>query len=637
MLQPTPMPYGEWKSPITSEMVAGGAVRLGEVTLDGADIYWIESRPSEKGRSVLVSENNKDMTPAPLNVRSKVHEYGGGSCTIKKCEIYFSNYKDQGIYRIKKGKQATLFYQNEGMRYADFVLNDTHLFCVREDHNGREVINSLVSIDLTSKEEHVIASGHDFYATPKLHPNGKELAFLTWDHPRMPWDGSELWTSKIKENGTLLQIKKIAGGISESIYQPEYAPDGTLHFISDVTGFWNLYRKIDDHIEALYLMEAEFGLPQWIFGRSRYGFISKERGYDIACIYTVKGIDFLAILDVETRELNSLNLPFIYFDDLHIHPNFFVFKAASPIMSNSVVKLDLQTGNYEVLKETFPLPCGKGYISKPELIEYTTENKLTAFAFYYPPTNQDFCKKGGDLPPLIVKSHGGPSGHTNASLSLEVQFWTSRGFALLDVNYGGSTGYGRKYRERLRGTWGITDVDDCANGALYLANKGLADPMRLAIRGGSAGGYTTLAALTFRDVFKAGASYYGVSELESMASDTHKFESRYLDGLIGPYPEKKELYEKRSPLNFLNQLTSPVIFFQGGEDRVVPKDQAEKMVTALREKKIPVSYLFFEEEGHGFRAGKNIKAALEAEYYFYSKIFHFTPTDQLPNIPIDNL
>ncbi len=637
MLQPTPMPYGEWKSPITSEMVAEGAIRLGQVLLDGDDIYWIESRPSEKGRSVLVNSKDNNITPAPLNLRTKVHEYGGAACAIKQKQIYFSNFKDQGIYRMKKGQEATLFYHNEGMRYADFVLSDAYLFCVREDHSGKEVINSLVAIDLKTKKERVIASGHDFYASPKLHPNGNELAFLSWDHPQMPWDGCELWTAKIKEDGTLGMTKKIAGGTSESIYQPEYAPDGLLYFISDKTGFWNLYRKIDDHIEALYLMEAEFGLPQWIFGRSRYGFIPKDRGYDIACIYTVKGIDFLAILDPDTRAFNTLDLPFISFDDLRVHPNFLVFKGASPIHSTSVIKLDLKTGEYEILKEGFPLPCDKGYISKPELIEYGTENKLTAFAFYYPPTNRDFCGKEGDLPPLIVKSHGGPSGNTTASLSMEVQFWTSRGFALLDVNYGGSTGYGRKYRERLKDTWGITDVDDCANGALFLANKGLADPTRLAIRGGSAGGYTTLAALTFRDVFKAGASYYGVSELESMANDTHKFESRYLDGLIGPYPEKKEIYEERSPLNFLNQLTSPVIFFQGGEDKVVPKDQAEKMVAALKEKDIPVSYLFFEEEGHGFRAGKNIKAALEAEYYFYSKIFHFSPADKLTKIPIDNL
>ncbi len=480
----------------------------------------------------------------------------------------------------------------------------------------------------------VLVSGNNFYANPRLSPDGARLAWLTWNHPNMPWDGCELWAADVLADGTLDRAQLVAGGLDESIFQPEWSPDGVLHFVSDRTGWWNLYRWRAGSIEQLTDLPAEFGVPQWVFGMSTYAFASAER---IICAYTQDGVWHLASLDTRTKALTPFDLPYTEVSNVCVGAGCAVFTAASPSQSAAIVRLDLGTGQVTVLRRSSDVAVDAGYLSTPQSIEFPTEGGLTAHGIYYPPTNRDFVAPAGERPPLLVLSHGGPTGATSTSLSLGMQYWTSRGFAVLDVNYGGSTGYGRAYRQRLDDAWGIVDVDDCVNGARYLVAQGLADERRLAIRGGSAGGYTTLAALTFRDVFRAGASHFGVSDLEALATDTHKFESRYLDRLVGPYPARRDLYIARSPIHFTDRLSTPIILLQGLEDKVVPPSQAEKMFAAVKAKGLPVAYVPFEGEQHGFRKAENIKRAMEAELYFYSRIFGFDLADPVEPVQIENL
>jgi len=450
----------------------------------------------------------------------------------------------------------------------------------------------------------------------------------------MPWDGTELWVAEMKADGSPTGAERVAGGIDESIFQPEWSPDGILHFVSDRTGWWNLYRRRDSRIEPLCEMEAEFGMPQWVFGMSTYAFESADR---IICTHTEHGTWRLASLDTATGTLDRIEIAYTSIGSLRVAHGRAVFLGGSPTEPESVVQLDLATREIEVLRRSSEVTIDPGYLSTPSAIEFPTEHGLTAHACFYAPGNKDCVVPSGELPPLLVLSHGGPTSATSTALTPTVQYWTSRGIAVLDVNYGGSTGYGRAYRQRLNGQWGVVDVDDCANGARYLAERGEVDGNRLAIRGGSAGGYTTLCALTFRDIFKAGASYFGVSDLEALTKETHKFESRYLDGLIGPYPDRRDLYEKRSPIHFVERLACPVIFFQGLEDKVVPPNQAEIMFEALGAKGVPVAYVPFEGEQHGFRRAENIKRALDAELYFYSKIFGFELAEPMEPVRIENL
>jgi dienelactone hydrolase len=629
-------PHGSWKSPITSSMIVDEAIKLGDIVIDEGVLYWNEIRPMEQGRSVIMKWKEgkvEDVLPQPYNARSRVHEYGGASFTINSGTIYFSNFKDQHFYSLSPAGEVSDLSQTDGKRYANPIVDPERdfLYAVQEEHRSEhDVINTLVKIDPKEKKIDVIHEGWDFYGMPTLHPKGTHLAFITWNHPNMPWDGSTLWVGELCPDGSLINLKEVAGGISESIFQPQWSNDGTLYFVSDRTGFWNLYREGEKEIEPCYPMEAEFGQPLWVFGMSRFGFLPNGK---IACIYTVKGTDALGILDPDAKKLETLDLPFTTLSHLQVHGNTLYFIGASPVEVSSLIRYDFKT--VERIRISKKLSLDPSYISIPETIEFPTENGNMAFGFFYPPKNKDF--KGTDQPPLIVKSHGGPSAHVTSSLNLEIQFWTSRGIAFFDVNYGGSTGYGRKYRQRLKGNWGIVDIDDCTNGALYLAKLGKVDPKKMVIKGGSAGGYTTLAALTFKDVFKAGASYYGVSDLEALTQDTHKFESHYLEGLIGPYPEQKERYKKCSPIHHTDKLSCPVILFQGAEDKVVPPSQSEILFDALKKKKIPVAYLLFEKEQHGFRIAENIKKSLDAELYFYSKIFGFEPSDVLEPITIHNL
>ncbi|NES91569.1 S9 family peptidase, partial [Okeania sp. SIO2B9] len=503
--------------------------------------------------------------------------------------------------------------------------------------NG-EPINRIVSINIKNKADiQILVEGNDFYASPRLSPDGKRLCWISWNHPNMPWDGTELWVAKINANGLLGEAQLVAGGKQESIFQPEWSPEGILYFVSDRSKWWNIYRVSGTemvNVEPLYPLNAEFGMPQWVFGMSTYGFTAANK---IICTFTQNGTWHLATLNATKKHLQQIEIPYTSMGSLKVKGERVYFLGSSPTKPTEIVNINLSTGAINILKRSTDLEINSGYLSIPQSIEFPTENGNTAYGLFYPPTNQDYTEITSEKPPLLVKSHGGPTAATSSSLSLKIQYWTSRGFALLDVNYGGSTGYGREYQQRLKDNWGIVDVDDCVNGAQYLAKRGLVDSNRMAISGGSAGGYTTLCALTFKDVFKAGASYYGVSNLEALATDTHKFESRYLDGLIGPYPEKKDLYKQRSPINFTELLSCPVIFFQGLEDKIVPPNQAEIMLEALKQKGLPVAYVAFPEEQHGFRRSENIKRALDGEFYFYSRVFGFTPADNLEEVEIINL
>jgi dipeptidyl aminopeptidase/acylaminoacyl peptidase len=645
MTVPQFSPYGTWKSPITSDLIVASSVRLGEIRLDGTAIYWSEGRPTEAGRNALVrrtlANQIQDLVPLPLNVRTRVHEYGGGAYQVSNGVVYFSNFADQRLYRQQGEAEPKPITPVENWRYADAVVTPAgdRLICIREDHtqSDQEAVNAIVSIDLTNGEQTVLVSGNDFYASPRLNPEGTQLAWITWNHPNMPWDGTELWVATLNSEGTIEAAQRIAGSQTESIFQPEWSPDGRLYFVSDRTDWWNLYRwnpATPEAIEPLCPKSAEFGLPQWVFGMTTYGFASATQ---LICTYVEAGVQHLARLNTEKLELTEINIPYSSLGGLRVASDYAAFIGGSATAPSAIVRLDLTTGATQELRRSNDLTLDPGYLSIPEVIEFPTEQGLTAYGFYYAPKNQDYQAPADERPPLLVKSHGGPTAATSAAFSPSIQYWTSRGFAILDVNYGGSTGYGRAYRERLKGRWGIVDVDDCVNGAKYLVEKGLVDGDRLCIDGGSAGGYTTLAALTFRDVFKAGASFYGVSDLEALALDIHKFESRYLDGLVGKYPEQKAIYVERSPIHFIEQLSCPVIFFQGDEDKVVPPNQAEKMVNALKAKGLPVSYVLFEGEQHGFRKAENIKQTLDGELYFYAKVFGFELAEPVASVAIENL
>ncbi len=633
------LPYGAWRSPITSDLIVGEAIGLGDILVDGGDIYWIEGRPSEGGRNVLVRRDKTggidDMTPAPFSVRTRVHEYGGGAACVSGGTVIFSNFTDQRLYRQEGGRTPQpLTPEGTGCRFANGLLDLTRgrWIGVREQHgaDGR-VDNALVAIALDRPGPgQVLAQGHDFYASPALSPDGRRLAWLTWDHPNMPWVGTQLWLAEIAADGALAAPLLVAGGAAESIFQPQFSPDGILHFISDRTGWWNLYR-VDPAGAAprpLCPRSAEFGVPQWVFGQSTYAFLSAGQ---LVCAYREAGGDRLGRLDIAAGRLDPIETRFTDFGQVRVvggQPNGqIVCRAGSPLSPSAVVAIDPASGAVAVLRQAAPGAAEESlrrYFSAPLHLAFPTGHGLAAYANYYPPTNPDCAPPAAERPPLVVKCHGGPTASASSVLSLGIQYWTSRGIAVLDVDYGGSTGYGRAYRERLKGMWGVVDVDDCVAATRHLVAEGLVDGGRTVITGGSAGGYTVLAALALHDVFKGGASYYGVSDVAALARDTHKFESRYLDWLIGPYPERADLYRERSPLSHADRLSCPVIFFQGADDRVVPPNQTEMMVEALRRRAIPVGYLLFAGEAHGFRKADNIKRALDAELYFYASLIFRT-------------
>ncbi|MGF1589274.1 MAG: S9 family peptidase [Pleurocapsa sp.] len=642
MKTPQVAAFGSWKSPITSNLIVAKTIGINNIAVDREEIYWVENRPQEQGRNVIVgylNQREQDITPAAFSVRSKIHEYGGGAFAIEQNTIYFSNYQDGRIYQQVIGKQPNPLTNKLHQRYGDIIVDQARnrLICVCEDHQAdAEAKNSIVTINISTGRIQNLIAGSDFYSSPRLSPDGQQLAWLSWNHPHMPWDSTYLWLAKFDANGLLFEPQIVAGGKTESICEPKWGSDGTLYFCSDRTNWWNIYRRNrDGQVEILHEKAAEFAYPHWVFGLSTYALVGNDR---LVCAYSADGCWHLGIIDLKTKQFQEIKTRFTNLGNLQgSDSGFVVFIGGSPTEATAVIKLNLDTQTQQVLKRTGDLKIEPGYLSLPEAIAFPTTDDLTAYAWYYPPQNQDYIAPPGELPPLMVKSHGGPTAAALVDLNLRIQYWTSRGFGYLDVNYGGSIGYGRKYRQRLDGQWGIVDVDDCVNAAKYLVDQRRVDGDRLVITGSSAGGYTTLAALTFRDIFKAGASYYGISDLEILARDTHKFESRYFDSLVGKYPEERAIYQQRSPIYFTELLDCPVIFFQGLKDKVVPPNQAEMMFQAIKQKGLPVAYISFEEEAHGFRIADNIKKALDSEFYFYARIFGFEPADPIEPIEIINL
>ncbi len=731
---PSTTPYGAWPSPISARSVAEGARRIDDLAAVGDCVCWLERRPEEGGRNVLVcldpDGGTRALTPDGFDVRSRVHEYGGGAFRLLGPNVYvFVNFSDQRVYLATAATTIPLTPADDS-RYADLVF-DPHrrrLLAVQErpTSSGGDETAALVAIplpedppagDASAAAEPPppteLVSGADFYSSPRLSPDGSRLAWLSWNHPDMPWDATTLWLADLDDAGLPQGPRAVAGGDPdhpEAVQQPGFDAQGRLTFISDRSGWWNLYRWVrgsSDPLppkaasesspakpaaalfrapplrgsarsgsedprtqQSLCPRDAEFGVPPWLFGMSTYAHV--PGGIVAACCERgVWGLVFLpdepaaepipiptpytsitwlrsvaapdagqktraprerpsasAELPAASAALPSPNVP----SSASAEPSTVIFLAAAPDRPAEVVRLRLSGSDasahatepqLDVLTTTGPAPDPR-YLSTGRPIDFPSAAGRRAFAFFYPPKNDDARAPAGSGPPLIVKSHGGPTSAAEHVYDPGVQFWTSRGFAVVDVNYGGSTGYGRAYRESLRGCWGIVDVEDCAAAAEALAARGEADAGKLLIRGGSAGGYTTLAALAFRDTFAAGASHYGVADLAALARDTHKFESRYLDRLVGPYPERADLYRERSPLEARDRFSCPVIFFQGDEDRIVPPNQAEAMVEALRAKGLRVDYHLFEGEQHGFRRAGNIVRALEAELHFYREVLAFT-------------
>jgi dipeptidyl aminopeptidase/acylaminoacyl peptidase len=632
------LPPGSWPTPITSELVVRAAARIGEVVVDGADVWWSESRPDEGGRSVVVRRGpdgtTTDVLPAPWNARTRVHEYGGGAWTVSAGTLWFTEFSDQRLYRLDPGSDTPVAVSPEpavraGVRYADLQVTPDGVLAVRETHPAEhapaaDVVNEIVRISADGGTE-VLVSGPDFVSDPRLAPDGVTLSWLQWDHPHMPWDAAQLVVRSADGTDHVL-----AGGPGESVAQPVWGEDLALWWFDDRTNFWSLYRKRPHEEPALVAdVGSDIAGPQWVFDQSRFALLADGR---VAFAYGREGADRLAVVaaDGSTRELD---LPFGVFRSLRAQGTRVVCVAAGPDSEPVVLRVDVDGGAPEVLRPARDLGLDPAWFSRPEHVTFPTEDRGTgigeAHALVYPPTNPEADPDAG-LPPLMVIVHGGPTSSAAPVLNLAVQYWTSRGFCVADVDYRGSTGYGRRYRDALQGRWGVVDLDDVVACARFLADAGRVDPSRMAIRGGSAGGYTTLAALSMRPgVFTAGASHYGVADLGALAAETHKFESRYLDGLVAPWPAGADVYAERSPINHVDALDTPLAVFQGDEDAIVPPDQAEAIVAALRAKGVPHAYLLFAGEQHGFRKAENIRAALDGELSFYAQVWGFgLPADE---------
>ncbi len=646
MTKPTIAPYGEWDSPFPISLLTAGIVTLGEIRARDGVRWWLEGRSGEKGRQVLVRRNadglETRLTPEGFNARTRVHEYGGGAYVVDSDLTIVSDFDTGRLNRIGTAGDLTPLTPEQAWRFADLVVDRqrNRLLAIREDHEPEtlerhgEAENSLVAIDLDSGEVTVLVSGADFIAAPRPSPAGGQLAWLEWSHPNLPWDGTALRLAEVAADGSVGEATTVAGSATDWIAQPRWSPDGVLHFVAEPDGWMNIQRLVDGRSEHVAELEAEFAPPDWLFGWSSFAFLPDG---SIVAIGRSGGQDRLYRLGPKLGIADVIDGPFTEMASLAVDGEKVILRGASPTSPPAIVELDPATGVTSMLRESMSTTFDPADIAVARTVEFPTTGDRTAFGLFYPPHNTAFRGPDGDLPPLVVTSHGGPTASATAAFQVTTQLFTSRGFAVLDVDYGGSTGYGRDYRKRLEGEWGVVDLDDCVNGARGLVAEGLVDGERLAIRGGSASGYTTLCAVTFSETFQAGTSYFGIGDLETFIAQTHKFESRYLDRLVGPYPERKDLYRDRSPLNFAGQISCPVLILQGAEDRIVPPAQAEQIVDALWEKKLPHAYLLFPGEDHGFRAAETIVRSFEAELSFYGQIFGFHPADKIEPIVVEFL
>ncbi|HPG24821.1 MAG TPA: prolyl oligopeptidase family serine peptidase [Myxococcota bacterium] len=640
---------GSWSSRFASRDLVRGALRLSAPRLVGGRAFWIEGRPSEGGRQVVMcgdlAEDGSGLlrlaeaSPDGVNVRSRVHEYGGGEYTVGRDRLFFVDDADGRIHACRFGGSARPI-SPPGARYADLLLSPDERWLVAVEERpreGSEPENRLIAIALRAYEgpggleavgpPRVVASGHDFYASPVFAPDGGRLAFLAWDHPEMPWLGTFLETRSWSLDGPRDAVMRVAGGRRESLFQPRFSPRGELFVVSDRSGWWNLARVGASELEPVHALAGELGRAQWVFGQSTWDFLEDdagEHGERRALVSVARdGRDVLGVLDLADGGFEAIDGDFVSVQGVDVERGLAVLLGGSASRASGVHLLRPGRTAPVCLRESAASDVSADAISVAEARPIASVAGRTTHAFFYPPCNPDWRPTAGERPPLLVKSHGGPTARASAAFDPRIQFWTSRGFAVADVDYGGSTGYGRAYRDLLEGAWGVVDVEDCVAVARALAGEGLVDGDRLAISGGSAGGYTTLCALTFHEAFAAGASHYGIGDLEALARDTHKFESRYTDWLVGPLPEAHARYVERSPIHHVDRLACPVIFFQGLEDRVVPPSQAEAMVAALARRGLPHAYVPFAGEQHGFRRAENIRTALEGELYFYGRLFGF--------------
>ena len=628
-----PLPCGSWPSPLSIAAAAGAQLRYSQPRIDGGACWWLESRPLEQGRVALMRMQGgvlQDLLPPPFSVRSRVHEYGGGAYAVAGAQVFFCNDLDQCIYSLQDGAAQRL--TAPGLcRYADLTpdLPRRRLISVCEDHAGAPD-NFLAAVSLTDGSLTQLAAGRDFYSSPALSPDGRELAWLAWDQPQMPWDGTELWVATLDADGRPAGARRLAGGPEESVFQPRYSPDGVLHYVSDRSGYWNIYRYAEGTARALAKDAADYGYAQWTFGMSSYGFLSAR---EIAAVRIAGGRAKAVVMDSASGACRFLLTGCSHIEHLDAAEGRYTLVGGSP--EASVTVLEGQEQKVTALREP-AFRLDPEYLSPPEALDFPTSGGERARGWYYPPRHREVGVPVGERPPLIVRCHGGPTSMNGDALDPRIQFWTTRGFAVADVNYRGSTGYGRAYRRSLAGQWGVKDVEDAIHALRHLAARALVDPARAAVSGSSAGGYTALAALAFHDAFQAGVILYGIGELASAMTDTHKFEARYGDNLLGPWPAARELYRARSPLYAADRIRVPVLFFQGLKDRVVPPEQTFGMLAALHARQVPAACITFPEEGHGFRRADSLERVLAAELAFYAKLFGFQPADTLPPLSLEH-
>lgn len=637
--RPRERAYGTWPSPLTPEVVLAGGRSTHSPWLDGDRLFLLESRPDEGGRTVIVRRledgSYTDVTPPGFNVRSRVHEYGGGAYTVADGEVVFSSFADRLLWRqATPGATPEPLTRDGTQRFADLTIDRRRgrVLAVLEDHGAgdHEPENALAAVALADGAVTRLVTGHDFFSDPRLDPTGDRLAWIAWDRPRMAWDGTELWVASLDADGAVAERTLVAGGPAESVLCPTWAPDGSLIFVSDRSGWWNPYRwRPGEPAVPLSPMAAETGGALWVFGDRWLGI---DGDGTIVAVARADGRDTLGV--VAEGRFRPIPLEATALAGLLVRDGWAWVMAGGPTATTALLRVELASGRTETVRPGRPLPVERAWLSAPRHRTFPSMDGRATHAWYYPPANPDAVAPAGERPPLIVLTHGGPTSAARTTLDLELQAFTSRGFAVVDVDYGGSTGYGRPYRELLNGRWGIVDVEDCVAVVRGLVAEGLADPARVAIRGGSAGGYTTLRALTTTDVFRAGCSAYGIGDLAALTTDTHKFESSYTDNLIAPWPSGEAVYRERSPIHAVDRIACPVLVLQGEDDRVVPREQAEAIVAALAARGIPYAYLLFAGEGHGFRQAANRRRALEAELSFYAQVFGFALADPIEPVEL---